>query len=120
MFPASGCHHVFQLFPNSGYDDPNTLLGAAFSSSGSEPSGMLRFNPEESPGALEVSVSRVTFIALAKLRSSSAHFFVPLTTRWRYAGKRWRDGDGSGALLSPDALFFPPTPTSSAVFTVLA
>lgn len=37
VFPASGSHHVFQLFPNSGDDDQNTLLSAAFSRSRSQP-----------------------------------------------------------------------------------
>lgn len=53
VFPASGSHHVFQLFhlqlfPNSGYDDQNTLLSTAFPSTlrGSRRSGMVHINAE--------------------------------------------------------------------------
>lgn len=62
VFPASGSHHVFQLFPNSGYDDQNMLLGTTFSYSGSEPSGMLPISAEELLDVSEVKVPHVTFV----------------------------------------------------------
>lgn len=64
VFPASGSHQVFQLFPNSGYEDPNTLLSTAPSIGGPQPSGMLRINPEEFLHAPKVTVFITCVLAL--------------------------------------------------------